>query len=579
MTVNVDIVENAGFNIISPFEDMAEFVSLSGAETQLAIAIKIHEYQQQIAQINERILALKSIHNAVTPIHAKLPSEILIHIFRHVEPDACQHIQLSHVCRLWRSAIHQAAEFWVDFLKSLPVIDRPHGRQLFRDICERTSPLSLGISVKSGDLIMVRQLPNTHLLRVTFLLVTFRGDYRTDLLDLMDLKFPALRHLTCRYETLKELVDPPSAQIISARLSDNLPRLLILHIHGRCLTPAFLVPSLRNLYIFGPISLSPNLILNGLRACPSLEELMIEDVFEAPDEEGQALVGVGSPIPMERLQTLALVSIPGNGFTNRFLPHLEYPPTTDIKIVGQGALVSSYLCHSSPPTSTPATSTIQRVVFALTPNHNEFVSKCEINGSSASSPSRFSMTFWYGPWDFPADHDHTRHFLDFATVFSSSQAPVLTHVTFSMERGLSVSDEDWHTVLDACPQVRHLDVRIASCRGLLRTLRRHIQLLPQLETLSITCENGSGVHESLVAAIESRAAMGVSRLDELRFYTERLARRKEVDVFPLFSVPRLERLKAHVRDVSIGAKDGMVWLNGLVLYQANPSLVLVDARQ
>nr|VWP00612.1 Beta-glucosidase (EC [Ganoderma boninense] len=536
---------------------MAMPSNLSGTETQLAIAIKVQEYQQQIAQINERILVLKSMHNAVTPIHAKLPSEILIHIFRHVEPNACQDIQLSHVCRMWRSAIHQAAEFWVDFLRSVPV---NHNYDLFRDFFAWTSPLPFGISLKSNDLLLVRQLQKTHLLRVAFLSVTFRGDYRLggDLLDLIHLKLPSLKHLSCRYETSKELVDAPAEQIRNARSSDNHPRLLILHIHGRCLTPAFLVASLRNLHIFGPINLSTDFMLNALRACPSLEELMIEDVFETPSQGAQAVMGLESPIPMERLGSLTLVSLPGDAFTRRFLPHLEYPPTTEIDIIGFGTLMSSYLCHSSPPTSTPATSTIQRVAFSIIPNHSEFLSKCEVKGSSNSSASRLSLILWYGPWDFPSDHDdhhHARRFLDFATVFSSSQAPMLTHVEFRMERGLSMSDEDWHTVLDACPQIRSLDVRIASCRGLLRTLRRH-QLLPQLESLSITCENGSGVHESLVAAIESRAAMAVSHLDKLRFYTAWLARRKEVDAFPPFSESRLERLRVHARDVYIGAKDG-----------------------
>lgn len=542
-----------------PLGDPAEFLGLSGPETQLAIGARIDEYQQQIVQINERILALKSIHNAVTPIHTKVPSEILIHVFRHIEPDAYQHIQLSHVCRLWRSAIHRAAEFWVDILRTIPVIDRAHGRQLFNDFFERTAPLPFGVSLRSGDLTMIRHLPNNHLLRLTFLSIAFNRDYRADLLDLIDLKLPSLRHLICNYEMSRAVVDPPIAEIRNARPSDKIPKLLILNIHGRCITPAFFVTSLRDLRIFGAAMVSPDFILNSLRTCPSLEKLTVEDLYEEPPG-AQTLADLRPPIPMGRLRFLTLSTLSGDAFASPFISHLDYPPTTQIKIIGQGTFLSSYLCHSSPPTSTPATSTIQRLVFTITPNHDDILSSCEVEGSSDLAPSRLSVLLWYGPWDFPAEHDHVSRFLDFPVIFSSSQAPALTHVTIRLERGLSVSYEDWHVVLGACPQIRHFAVRIASCRGLLRALRKY-RLLPQLLTLSITCENGSGVHESLVSAIESRAAMDVSRLDELRFYTESLLRRMNVDTFPPFSTARLERLKIHVRDVYAGAKYGMLQLN------------------
>ncbi|KAM5539762.1 hypothetical protein V8D89_006575 [Ganoderma adspersum] len=509
-----------------------------------------------MVQINERILTLKSLHNAVTPINAKLPSEILIHIFRHVEPNVYQDIQLSHVCRLWRSALHQAAEFWVDILSSIRVIDRPHGHQLFKDFFERTAPLPFGLFLKSGELSLIRQLPINHLLRVNLLSITFSHDTLTDLRDLIHLGLPSLRQLTCEYQLSRQLEQfDAMVQIRNAHSSDNFPQLVFLNIHGKCITPAFFVASLRDVYIFGAAVVSPVLILNALRACLDLESLAIEDIHEE-SVGAQALADLGPPVPMEKLTLLTLSSNPGKPFASAFLSHLQYPSTTRIKIIGQGTTLSEYLCYSSPLISTPASSTVQRVVFTLTPNHDEDLSLCEVKGSSDVSPNRLSMSLRYGPWDFdlPSGHDHARRFLDFANVFSSSQAPVLTNATFNLEHGLSIPYEDWHTVLLACSQIRHFAVSIASCRGLLRALRRH-HLLPQLETLSITCENGSGVHESLVSAIESRAAMGVSRLDELRFYTEWLARRKENDDFPSFSTSRLARLKAHVRDVYIGAKD------------------------
>ncbi|KAI1790056.1 hypothetical protein LXA43DRAFT_1095774 [Ganoderma leucocontextum] len=485
MTNNV----KSGLTALPLLEDLAEFSGLSGPETQLAISKRIDEYQQQIAQINERILELKSIHNAVTPapFHKKLPSEILIHIFRHIEPKPRQHIRLSHVCRLWRSAIHQAPEFWVDILRAVPVIGRPHGRLFFKTFVERTAPLSFGLSLRSSNLTMIRQLPNHH--RLTFLSIIFSHDYGADLLDLIDMELPCLRHLKCDWAESSELVTLPLAPIRNARTSDRLPHLRTLNIHGRCITAAFVVPSLRDLRIFGAAIVSPNFILNALRACP------------------------GPALRSSRLRRLTLNFIPGGRFASLFLSHLKYPPTTQVKIIGETTLLSDYLCHFSPPTPTPATSTIQSLVFTLTPDHNEDFSLCEVKGSSDLSPSRLSMLLRYGLWEIsPSVHDHMRRFLDVPSLFSSLHRD-LTQVTFNLERGLSVSTG-------------------AECT--------------------------SGVHESLVLAIESRAAMDVSRLDELRFYTQPVARRKKVDAFPPFSTARLERLKAHVRDdVYTGAKDGI----------------------
>ena len=556
-----DNVENVGSTSITPLTDLTEFSGLSVADTQLAIAARIDEYREQIVQINERILALKSIHNAVTPINARLPPEILIHIFRHVEPNACKHIRLSHVCRLWRSAIHRAAEFWVDILSSPQVIDRPHGHQLFKDFLERTAPLPFGLFLKSGDLSLIRQLPNNHLFRVTALSITFGHNSLAYLRDLIDLQLPSLRQLTCEYQlSMQREQFDPMMQARNAYSSDNFPQLVCLNIHGNCMTPALFVASLRDVYIFGVTFVSPALILNALRACPGLESLAIEDIHEE-HIEAQAIADLGPPVPMEKLMLLTLSTHPQDSFASPFLSHLKYPSTTRIKIVGQETTLSAFLCYSSPSISTPASSTVQYVVFTLTPDYDDPLSLCEVKGSSDESPNRLCMSLGYGPWDngFPSGPDHTGRFLDFATVFSPSQAPVLTDATFNLEQGLSISYEDWDTVLGACPQIRHFTVRIASCRGLLRALRRY-HLLPQLETLSITCENGSGVHESLVSAIESRAARGASPLDKLRFCTERLARRKEVDGFPPFSTPRLERLKAHVRDVYIEANDGIFQL-------------------
>ncbi|KAI1790055.1 hypothetical protein LXA43DRAFT_1018099 [Ganoderma leucocontextum] len=516
----------SGLAVIPPSGDLTEFSGLSGPETQLAVVRRIDEYQQEIAQIHQRILELKSIHNAVTPFH-RLPSELLIHIFRLIDPNSRHHIRLSHVCRLWRSAIHQAPEFWVGILSTVPVIDHPHGLHLFETFVERTARLPFGLSIGSGNLTVIQQLPNRHRLRLTLLSITFSHDYRADLLDLIDMELPNVQHL-------------------------KFPHLRILNTHGICLTPALIVPSLRDLRIFGPGVVSRTLILKVLRGCPCLEMLTIENVHRDP----AVIIDPGPPIPMKRLKRLTLHFVPGESFSGLFLSRLKYPPTTEIDIIGQGRLLSDYLCHRSPLlTPTPATSTIQSLEINLTPKPLPDFSVCEITGASDASPNRFSMTLWDAPWE-GGFHDRNGHIpllSGLPWIFSSSHPGALTDVSLCFHGGLSASEGNWDVILRAFPQIQHFTVRITSCGGLLHVLQKY-RLLPQLLTLSITCENETGADESLVLAIESRAVMGLSRLDELRFYTQPVARLKEVDDFPPFSTVRLERLKAYVRDVYTGTK-------------------------
>ena len=516
---------------------------------------RIDEYQEQVARINQRILELKSIHNAVNSFHTKLPSELLIQIFRHIEPTSRQDIQLSHVCRLWRSAINRAPEFWVDILRTFTVIDHPHGLPLFKIFVERSAPLHFGLALPSRELSMIRQLPDSH--RINFLSITFNPKYRTndDLLDLIDMELPNLRHLNCYYSPSRSIADPPAPEIRNARTSDKIPHLRILHAHGRCVTLAFIVTSLRELRIFGPTIATPDFILEALRACPGLEKLTIENVSHNP--EAEAHMDSGPPIPLERLKLLTLVSISGKRFAPLFLPRLTYPPTTQIRITGAASCLSDFLCHSSPPTPTPAASTIQSLIVTILPDHTQHLSRCEVKGSSDLAPSRLLMSLYCIKW---GDDRDLKLFLDVPAVFLLPDVCNVTHLTFSFECGLSVSYPNWEAVLGACSQIRHLAVRFASCRTLLRVLRRE-ELLPQLLSLSITCENGRGVHESLVLAIESRAEMDVSPLDELRFYNQLVARRKEVVAFPPFSRARLERLKVRVRDVYTGAQDGTLQLD------------------
>lgn len=93
------------------FQDRRCLKGLSPLQTRTWTLSRIEQYRA-------RILALGSIHNLATPLHARLPTEILIQIFGHIRPTSRKEIALAHVCRLWRSVLVQTSVFWAKMLET-----------------------------------------------------------------------------------------------------------------------------------------------------------------------------------------------------------------------------------------------------------------------------------------------------------------------------------------------------------------------------------------------------------------------------------------------------------------------------
>ncbi|KAH9939076.1 uncharacterized protein BXZ73DRAFT_99752 [Epithele typhae] len=89
-----------------PATDLDNLAGLSEEEAESWTLARAAEYRQLA-------LTLHSFHNAVVPIHRKLPTEMISEIFAHCWQDGdSRSIRLTHVCRRWRAIAHKTPRFW-----------------------------------------------------------------------------------------------------------------------------------------------------------------------------------------------------------------------------------------------------------------------------------------------------------------------------------------------------------------------------------------------------------------------------------------------------------------------------------
>ncbi len=124
------------------------------AEDRLHLAsLEPHQVQQwtkaKTEEIIHRACSLRSVCNAMAPINRKLPFEVLMEVFSHLEPSFQRQGQLNflHVCRLWRHLLIRSATFWVRVVRGFrfPQKIRSDGVALFQSFLRltRDSPLEM----------------------------------------------------------------------------------------------------------------------------------------------------------------------------------------------------------------------------------------------------------------------------------------------------------------------------------------------------------------------------------------------------------------------------------------------------
>ncbi|KAI0373332.1 hypothetical protein BV20DRAFT_918936, partial [Pilatotrama ljubarskyi] len=89
------------------------------------IAQEMDWRNKALQAMSVEMLKLKELQNSVVPIN-RLPAEILVEIFKHVRHslgEIADIVNVSHVCKLWRSIALGAPELWTVFsINKLDVI-------------------------------------------------------------------------------------------------------------------------------------------------------------------------------------------------------------------------------------------------------------------------------------------------------------------------------------------------------------------------------------------------------------------------------------------------------------------------
>ena len=528
-----------------PPEDRALLAGLQPHEVRAAADSKIQTYRAEIEKHNAYISQLMTIQNTTVPLHATLPPEVLMNVFRHVFPTRASDIFLTRVCKLWRDLVYRTPEFWADVV-AVPAFTARLDDQTLTTYLARSSPLLCEVDVHK-QLAALKTTPS-HVMRVhslSFQLPLGSG-YVPHLTALLDLDMPLLETLTCRsyFADTGTLVLNQSSWR-NRPTSDVFPRLRTLSLHGTGLaSPAFAFSSLTKINIHDGVDGlgdPPDDLYQLLEGCPQLQVLNLNTstcFWGLQDRDSASRARVFLPC----LRAFSLVlRMPSGMWANNFLKQVCVPALERMRITwAMGSTVSlSILIPSGPPSSigVEVLHTIHTLQFCCRERPDDEI-VLHANGFVSGDPEPRLTLNIHDPHS-SLELDSSGAIRALAKIFC--HAASLTSFELLLHDRVTVRPHEWCSILDELPWLSSLTVRINSCRDLLTTLRRHPTRWSGLRRLSIWCHNGSGVHESLLTAVERRARAGLHPLEYLAFCGN--------PETPL-SVHRMRRLQDHVREVS-----------------------------
>ncbi|TFK92550.1 hypothetical protein K466DRAFT_217719 [Polyporus arcularius HHB13444] len=507
-----------------PPDDLALLSGLQPHDVRKVAESKIQAYRAMIEDINGYIIQLSTIQNTTVPLHASLPPEILMHVFRHILPTGPSDLRLTHVCKLWRDLIFRTPEFWVDMLAISAVtahLDHNTDSPLsFPSFVVRSSPLPFELDLHRGALDFLRTIPS-HVSRIHSLSLhlPLGSDYAAYLTALFNLDMPLLETMRCStYATAWPigLTDSTTHRVPDGQ---KFPRLRKLAFCGPGLpTRAFAFPSLRELkFDDGMFSEPLGPLMDFLESCAQLE--VLEMNIQSPARQFRTERDAVS-LPHLKIFSL-LLDAPEGLWAYDFLEQVIVPATAQMNITWLAG--SDHPLRYLIPTS-PLSLSVEaiQVIHTLTIrfNYDRTVrddSKwiLSVNGFVPShSQPYLKLTIHCPCWTLEEDVRPSDALSDLSGLFTC--APSLQKVKLRLDHGITVTPDHWFVILNSFPSLSSLTVRIGSCRSLLTVLRRNPTRWPALRRLSISCRNGSGVHECLLSAIERRAREG-SRLEYIAF--------------------------------------------------------------
>ncbi|RDX45562.1 hypothetical protein OH76DRAFT_1407948 [Lentinus brumalis] len=464
-----------------------------------------------------------------------------MNIFRHIIPTYSADIRFSHVCKLWRYLIHCTPEFWVDMLNSPDINWNRLGSErlsVLTSSIQRSAPLPYKIPISIRMDMLQAILP--HAQRVSSL--SFMVTSASDLAAFLALDMPSL-------ETLFVAGTDENIASEGLRLGTGaFPRVHTLRVTLSVLHPALAFSALRILIVHcGPDEgIGP--LLDLLEACPQLQSLQL--ALSLNRHVHTSVITHLEVRPVISLPSLRHCYIIDNVYerpllmsiwVSTFLQQVHYPTTAHLRVICPLARYTrlSAFMPSSLPTPYICTLHALEVCFESLAPARPGEWRLLVKGYTDGSQS-LDISMTDAKWsDLARSSGPSDILFDLARSFSRAPSISLTALRMDFDSGVSVVQNDWLLVLQVLPTLENLTVRVDSANNLLTVLRKNPGLCPGLRTLSITCDNGSGVHGALLTVVEHRAGEGLG-LENLTFRGNKAA--------PL-SDRRLERLRALVPNV------------------------------
>ncbi|KAI0686619.1 hypothetical protein C8Q76DRAFT_803869 [Earliella scabrosa] len=459
----------------------------------------IWQHRSSLEHASRSIFKLKAAYNASTLIHSKLPTELLIEIFCHIDPSRRADIRIVHVCRLWRSIIHQIPDFWVGIVRAPNLLGR--GYSISITLINLTAPRHYHLNLEGSDLRLLTQWGalDSKAVRLSSLSIVLPQNCHPYLGWLNRLTLPCLK--TLRF--LHRHSQHPDSGLLHERPHaaprSKFPQLRHIITMGVLFTSGVPVDTITHLTVTGGVRSAAS-FLQMLARCVRLEELSMTRCT-TPLTPGAQM----GPALLPNLRAWTLVG--GSDIVSlifwlaRIIPG---HPAAELLIFSTAPSIAGLLpTIFSLSTLSPGID-VMRLSFDPVPSTNVGSFTLAL-AQDRSRRLRLSVrdVVWgssRGPFG-PSSLLH-----DFFSLLPTALSHHATVVQCDFA-GVSIVKHDWVAMLEAFPNVSHLTVTTTSSRKFFRVLRK-LPVCGWLACLHVKSTDGSGAHEQIVSAIESLASRG-----------------------------------------------------------------------